>query len=194
MNLLTIFLALTMLVTSKEGAQYLKLEEAKKIATIDIVKDSLDAWISNWALYCCVPDKIIKSEKTFLNEMFEKGVFLLEYSLYDEDNPSSLYKYLDGGKLYIFVNGKLKKSFYFLYITEYNPQKRAFIDVMEARQFSYSKGNRRQIERLFNTYHPDCFIASGRLNELICIDNNGIVRTCMLPVKTVNCIPKKDSY
>lgn len=43
--------------------QQSKLAEARKIATIDVVKDSINTWISNWGVSCRIPERIIESEK-----------------------------------------------------------------------------------------------------------------------------------
>ena len=186
MSILSLFFIITILQTGAD-IQQSKITKAKQVASIEIVKDSLDSWISNWGLSCRIPERIIESEKKFFNKPTKDYTYLLEYVLFDEDDDDEdpFYRYLSGGKLYIFADGKLKKCLGFFHMTDYVFNNH--ILMMEVRPIYYSSVNKRKIERFYNSYQPECFIESGRINKLSCVDCNGVLRICELTLKHHHC-------
>lgn len=85
---------ITATVQAGTDIQQSKLAEVRQIVTIDVVKDSINTWISNWGVSCQIPERIIESEKKYYTEMSKDCTYLLEYVLSDKkDNYNPLYRY-----------------------------------------------------------------------------------------------------
>ena len=197
MNILFLLFYITT-VQAGTDIQLSKLAEARQVATTDVVKDSIYSWISNWGFSCRIPERIIESEKKFFTETSKDYTYLLGYTLSDkEDNENSLYKYLDGGKIYVFCDGKLKKCLGFFCFTEYGFENQTLVEkkrIMEVRPFYYSRVNKKRIEMFFETHQPECFIEPGRIDKLECVDRDGVLRTCELKMKHHLFRPRKFRY
>lgn len=189
---------ITATVQAGTDIQQSKLAEVRQIVTIDVVKDSINTWISNWGVSCRIPERIIESEKKFFTETSKDYTYLLEYVLSDKkDNYNPLYRYLDCGKIYVFCDGKLKKCSGFFCFTEYGFENQILVEkksIMEVRPFYYSRVNKKRIEMFFKTYQPECFIESGRIDKLKCVDRDGVLRTCELKMKHHLFRPRKFRY